>query len=331
MIFPLVLIAALGLVIVDQYKRGRAPTATVTRGGAVATARSVQGVPELLQVLSQLQVGIPPDPAAVQIAIAAAQQANRQDLVQIIAAGIARYMPAMPGAFGPVPALPVTQDPTATPSAPGTPPIGVQMVMTMTPWGPAMVPVTGAPSQNATQGAAAQAAQGAAQAAQAAPPATVAQGEPAQAQPAPAREIRVLPSPFRHVDSNSWTYFVSQLQCEPVDFETKKHIGAFRQRKDRLDDLGIPPPRTADEQYAAFKADLVDSYQHAERSGLFAETVSRTIDADGRGDQPVTPSGVLGVIAAAGLEGAYEWFTNPDDRKRFPGTTKVFLATNGAF
>ncbi len=45
----------------------------------------------------------------------------------------------------------------------------------------------------------------------------------------------------------------------------------------------------------------------------------------------VTLSGVLGVIQAAGLEGAAAWLESPDDRRRFPGTTAAFLRTNGAF
>ncbi len=82
-----------------------------------------------------------------------------------------------------------------------------------------------------------------------------------------------------------------------------------------------------------------DAYGHADDSGLIAEyrgvVIEIPVPGVGAPAQPtpieVTLSGVLGVIQAAGLEGAAGWLENPGDRTRFPHTTAAFLRTNGVF
>ena len=87
-------------------------------------------------------------------------------------------------------------------------------------------------------------------------------------------------------------------------------------------------------QLAALDADMLDAYKHACSSGLVDEylgtKVELRVSADVRPAE-VTLSGVLGVIQAAGLEGAVQWLEQPVDRTRFPNTTQAFLRTNGVF
>lgn len=48
--------------------------------------------------------------------------------------------------------------------------------------------------------------------------------------------------------------------------------------------------------------------------------------------QPITLSGIIGVVSAAGMRGAAQWLkADHDSRAKYPGTTKLFLETNGLF
>lgn len=131
----------------------------------------------------------------------------------------------------------------------------------------------------------------------------------------------------------AWDEFVGRVAREAPSFRGPRHVGQFRQRRDRLSELGIDPDSIVDmpdAQEDALARDMEDAYAHARDGGL-AEHVGRTIAIPDHYDTEVTLSGVMGVIQAAGLEGACEWFDRPADRKRFPHTTAAFVRTNGVF
>jgi hypothetical protein len=154
---------------------------------------------------------------------------------------------------------------------------------------------------------------------------------------APDHEAPVLgaSSPIAEIPAAAWEAFVACLARESPAFRSARHVGQFRQRRERLLELGIDPaalqgdPRA---QRQALDLDLADAYQHAAASDLLADHLEREIVLPGQ-DGPVTLtlSGVLGVIQCAGLEGAVGWLEQAADRKRFPHTTQVFLRCNGLF
>lgn len=140
-------------------------------------------------------------------------------------------------------------------------------------------------------------------------------------------------SPIAGIDSDEWREFVHRVEREPSSFATPRHVGRFRQRRDRLAELGIDPTRVINaptEQERALEADMKDAYKHAKASGLVDEYLQTAIPIENK-EHPISLSGLLGLIQAAGLEGAYEWLEKPADRKRFPHTTAMFLKTNGVF
>jgi hypothetical protein len=141
-------------------------------------------------------------------------------------------------------------------------------------------------------------------------------------------------SPLGEVSAAAWGQFLGRLVREPTTFSSARHVGQYRQRRERLEDLGIDPGAihgSAVAQRSALDADLVDAYRHASAGGL-TEHLSRSITVPGHEmPQTITLSGLLGVIQCAGLEGAVGWLERSNDRKRYPHTTQVFLRTNGVF
>ncbi len=151
----------------------------------------------------------------------------------------------------------------------------------------------------------------------------------------PAAVVRSASSPIAGVDVRAWIAFVGRVAREAPTFSTTHHVGRFRQRRDRLRELGIDPATiidSSDAQLDALDADMADAYRHARASGLvdhyLGTAVSVSADAQ---PMPITLSGVLGVIQAAGLEGAVQWLEEPSDRKRYPNTTLAFERCNGVF
>jgi len=144
-------------------------------------------------------------------------------------------------------------------------------------------------------------------------------------------------SPIEGIGTEEWGAFVGKISRELPTFTSARHVGQFRQRMDRLADLGIDPSEVAtspDAQRAALDADMADAHHHAQASGMLAAHCGAAVEVptpQGPARVQVTTSGVLGVIQAAGLEGAAEWLDRPADRKRFPHTTQAFLRTNGVF
>jgi len=145
-------------------------------------------------------------------------------------------------------------------------------------------------------------------------------------------------SPIEGIGTEEWGSFIGRVSREVPTFTTSKHVGQFRQRKDRLAELGIDPAKVLDSpdaQVAALEADMRDAYAHANQSGLVSDHLGATVVVpmpDGSSTSAtITLSGMLGIIQAAGLEGAAQWLEDPADRRRFPNTTQAFARTNGVF
>ena len=171
------------------------------------------------------------------------------------------------------------------------------------------------------------------------PPDIVSQLQSAAVAPqAPERSAAPSPSPgspIPGVPDPAWGDFVRRLQRESPEFASSRHVGQYRQRRERLSELGIDPNAIAGSpqaQRAALDADLADAHRHGAAGEVFSQHLGRPIAVPGReGPETITLSGVLGVIQCAGLEGAVGWLERPNDRKRYPHTTQAFLHTNGVF
>ena len=169
------------------------------------------------------------------------------------------------------------------------------------------------------------------------PPETVAQMQEAAGLPQAADQTRAMApgSPLPRVPDAAWRDFVARLARESPQFASSRHVGQYRQRRERLADLGIDPAaiaNSAQAQRAALDADLVDAHRHGLAGELFSQHLGRPVSIPGReGVVMITLSGVLGVIQCAGLDGAVGWLERSNDRKRYPHTTQAFLSTNGVF
>jgi hypothetical protein len=157
------------------------------------------------------------------------------------------------------------------------------------------------------------------------------------AQPTAPETVQALApgSPLPGVSDEAWRQFVMCLERESPQFESSRHVGQYRQRRERLADLGIHPRAiqgSASAQRAALDVDLADAHDHAVKGGVLAEHLNRSIQVPGHeGLVTITLSGLLGVIQCAGLDGAVGWLERPNDRKRYPHTTQAFLRSNGVF
>ena len=142
-------------------------------------------------------------------------------------------------------------------------------------------------------------------------------------------------SPIPGVPDFAWQNFVARLARESPQFASSRHVGQYRQRRERLVELGIDPNAiagSAQAQRVALDTDLANAHHHATVGDIFAKHLGRPIILPGREDtETVTLSGVLGVIQCAGLDGAVGWLERSNDRKRYPHTTQTFMHTNGVF
>lgn len=169
------------------------------------------------------------------------------------------------------------------------------------------------------------------------PAETVAQMQEAAGLHGAADQTRALApgSPLGGVGDDAWREFVMRLEREAPTFNSSRHVGQYRQRRDRLSELGIDPDAihgSASAQRAALDADLADAHRHAAAGGLLTEHLGRPIAVPGHdGARALTLSGLLGVVQSAGLEGAVSWLERSSDRKRYPHTTQAFVRTNGVF
>jgi hypothetical protein len=169
------------------------------------------------------------------------------------------------------------------------------------------------------------------------PPEVVAQMQEAAGLHGAADQTRALApgSPLGGIPDDAWREFVTRLEREAPTFSSSRHVGQYRQRRERLAELGIDPTAihgSAAAQRAALDVDLADAHGHAAAGDLISEHLGRLFALPGRdGAEMVTLSGLLGVIQCAGLEGAVGWLERSNDRKRYPHTTRAFLRTNGIF
>lgn len=149
----------------------------------------------------------------------------------------------------------------------------------------------------------------------------------------------MMASPVAGVPDEAWAHFCDKLVRETPAYQSARHVGQYRQNRERLIELGIDPNGligSVEMQRAALDADLADAYRHATDDsygdGIVRNHVNRKIVLPRQAEPTtITLSGVLGVIQAAGLEGAVGWFNKTNDRKKFPHTTQAFARTNGVF
>lgn len=169
------------------------------------------------------------------------------------------------------------------------------------------------------------------------PPEAVAQMQEAAGLHEAADQTRALApgSPIQGVPDDAWREFVRRLERETPQFASSRHVGQYRQRRERLAELGIDPRvihGSAVAQRAALDADLANAHYHAANGGVLTDHLRRGIAVPGlAGNATVTLSGVLAVIQCAGLDNAVSWLESPNDRKRYPHTTQMFREANGVF
>jgi hypothetical protein len=169
------------------------------------------------------------------------------------------------------------------------------------------------------------------------PPETVAQMEEATGLPEVADRTRSLApgSPLAGVSDEGWRQFVMRLARESPTYSSSRHVGQYRQRRERLAELGIDPRAiygSATAQRAALDADLADAHRRLVETGDLQTHLGRQIAVPGTDTMhTATLSGILGVVQCAGLDGAVGWLERSSDRRRYPHTTQAFLHTNGAF
>jgi hypothetical protein len=144
-------------------------------------------------------------------------------------------------------------------------------------------------------------------------------------------------SPIEGVGTPEWSRFCDRMSRELPTYTSPHHVGQFRQHRLRLMELGIDPETVVaypDYQRHAFDADMAQTYARAHAAGLLG-FVGHPVEVPTPDGPPqvaqVTTSGVLGVVQAAGVEGAASWLQSPEDRRKFAGTTGVFCRANGVF
>jgi hypothetical protein len=138
-------------------------------------------------------------------------------------------------------------------------------------------------------------------------------------------------SPIHGVTNGDWSSFVDKLETKAPDYKDAKHVGAYYHHKNRLTELGVDAESLgADKQaqYTALEADLKDVLTKYRK--LINDWSGDVIKLGGR-DVSITQSGILGLIKAAGVEGALGWLKTEQQRVQYPMTTEMFLRTNGCF
>lgn len=135
-------------------------------------------------------------------------------------------------------------------------------------------------------------------------------------------------SPLDGVEADDWQSFCKALETQTAGHKSGRYVGRFEQNQTRLRQLGIDTPTTAEDEY---KALVLDMSNYWEDETKFIQDSSGEVVALSGQDHPVTPSGILGLLKAAGPQGARSWLGNAEDRERFPRTTETFLRTNGCF
>ena len=108
-------------------------------------------------------------------------------------------------------------------------------------------------------------------------------------------------SPIAGVDPANWGGFVGRVSREAPTYSTKRHVGQFRQRRERLEDLGFSPDEvatSAGKQLAALEADMRDAYHHAQDGGLL-DYVGKGIATPPVGGEPAGKHTVRDAVRVA--------------------------------
>lgn len=144
------------------------------------------------------------------------------------------------------------------------------------------------------------------------------------------KETPALPPPIDGVEPDEWQAFTKALHTKDPSYRSDRHLGAYEHHRQRLRALGVPESQvtTEDGQYQALCTDIADYSKRCE--ALIRDYTGDAVDVNGQ-VHPITMSGVLGILKAAGPAGAAGWLQNPEDRTKFPRTTDTFLRTNNCF
>ncbi len=137
-------------------------------------------------------------------------------------------------------------------------------------------------------------------------------------------------SPITSATPEEWEAFCAALRTKEPSWANDRYVGAFEHNRDRLRQLGIDTATLADEdaQQQALATDMADYYKSSAK--LIEDFAGDVIDVNGQ-PTPVTASGILALLKAAGPRGAESWLRNEADRSRFPRTTATFLRANNCF
>jgi hypothetical protein len=137
------------------------------------------------------------------------------------------------------------------------------------------------------------------------------------------------------VAAEQWGALCAQLERERPEYDSQRHVGRYRQSKDRLRELGVDPASIACNPAAqddALVADLTDAYEHLARAGVLERVLGKPIVLPDVEDAPaLSLSGLLAVCTAGGLDACASWLRSKTDRARFRHTTNLFLRCNGIF
>jgi len=136
--------------------------------------------------------------------------------------------------------------------------------------------------------------------------------------------------PVPDVPEANWVSFISSLRTKTPDYRSDNYLGSYEHNRRRLRQLGIDESTltSADGQYNALCKDIADYLDKCQQ--LIANHVGDVIDVNGK-QVPVTLSGLLALLKAAGPKGAEGWLARPEDRTSFKNTTECFLRCNSCF
>ena len=146
---------------------------------------------------------------------------------------------------------------------------------------------------------------------------------------------RPVSSPIVGIAHESWDALCKTLAIDHPDHDSDRRVGKYSARKSRLEQIGIDPQTivgSSDAQDDALCADLADAHARLEKKGVLQKVIGRAVRIPDM-DTPVSISlsGMLGLTAVAGVDGATKWLTHEEERKRFPHNTNIFLRANGIF
>jgi len=137
------------------------------------------------------------------------------------------------------------------------------------------------------------------------------------------------PCPIGGLDPGNWAKFCEALHTRKPQWSTDRYLGMYEHSRQRLKQLGLAPTiGDPESQYQALCSDLSSYNRDCDR--LLGQFTGDVVDVDDK-LIPVTRSGILGLLKAAGPDGAESWLRNKRDRLKFPRTTEIFCRTNGCF